>query len=274
MERLQNVDRRIIYVLMMIVCIYALLNPMGLPISINATTDACYQQIQKLEPGDIVYLGFEFSAGGVPELVPALTSTVKMVFERGARIVTGAMWLEGQGIGGDAVREVAERMGKVYGTDYVQLGYKSGGQVYLEKAVVDLWAAAVGQDEDGTPLENLPLMADFKVMGDAALIFAYCTGTPGDIEYIKIVGDRTTVPICSSVVSVSVPGSMPYVRSGQLAGLLMGMRGAAEFEILAKVPGDAVAGMDAQSLSHVLIIIFIIIGNLAYIAGSKKGGRK
>jgi len=40
------------------------------------------------------------------------------------------------------------------------------------------------------------------------------------------------------------------------------------------VPGDAVAGMDAQSLSHVLIIIFIVIGNLAYIAGSKKGGRK
>ncbi len=270
---LQNVDRRIIYVLMIVVCVYALIKPMGLPISINETTDMCHRQIQSLQPGDVVWLGFEFSAGGVPELVPALTSTAKMVFERGGRIVTGAMWVEGQGLGGPAVRQVAEKMGKQYGVDYVQLGYRPGQKVFLEKAVVDLWDAAVGVDEDGTALEDLPLMADVKTLDDVDLIFCYCTGNPGDKEYISIVGDRLDVPICSSVVSVSVPESMPFVRSGQLAGLLMGMRGAAEFEILAEEPGNAVAGMDAQSLSHVLIIFFIAIGNLAYLLGGKKGGR-
>jgi hypothetical protein len=271
--KLQNVDRRIIYVLMIVACIYALMNPMGLPISINDTTKMCYDQIQKLNPGDIVWLGYEFSAGGVPELVPAIQATTKMAFERGARIVTGSMWLEGQNLGGAAVKAMADKMGKVYGVDYVQLGYRPGGQVFLERAVIDLWAAAVGIDENGTALETLPLMADMHTMGDAALIFIYCTGNPGDKEYVKIVGDRYDVPICSSVVSVSVPESMPFVRSGQLAGLLMGMRGAAEFEILAKIPGKAVAGMDAQSLSHVLIILFIAVGNLAYLFGGKKGGR-
>jgi hypothetical protein len=258
---------------MMVVCVYALLNPMGLPISINETTRMAYDKLQALEPGDIVWLGYEFSAGGVPELVPAIKATAKLAFEQGAKIVSGTMWLEGQNLGGAALREMADKQGKVYGVDYVQIGYKPGGQVFLERAVDDLWDAAVGIDENGTDLAQLPLMAEVKSMADIDLIFIYCTGNPGDKEYVKIVGDRLNVPICSSVVSVSVPESMPFVRSGQLAGLLMGMRGAAEFEILAKIPGNAVSGMDAQSLSHVLIIVFILIGNLAYIFGGKKGGR-
>jgi len=272
-QKLQNVDRRVIYVLMMIVCVYALLNPMGLPISINETTRMAYDKIQALQPGDIVWLGYEFSAGGVPELVPAIKATAKMAFEKGARIVSGTMWLEGQNLGGAALREMADLQGKVYGVDYVQIGYKPGGQVFLERAVDDLWDAAVGIDENGADLATLPLMEEVKSMAAFDLIFIYCTGNPGDKEYVKIVGDRLNVPICSSVVSVSVPESMPFVRSGQLAGLLMGMRGAAEFEILAKIPGNAVSGMDAQSLSHVLIIVFIIVGNLAFLLGGKKGGR-
>lgn len=258
---------------MFAVCIYALINPMGLPISYNEQTERCLAQIENLNPGDIMYVGFEFSAGGVPELVPALRAAVKMAFEEGVRIVTGSMWLEGQGLGGPVVREMAELQGKEYGTDYVQIGYRPGGQVFLELAAVDFWAAATDIDENGTPLTEFPLMQDFKSMADADLIFIFVTGNPGETEYIKIVGDPLGIPICLSCISVSVPGAMPFVRSGQLKGMLMGMRGAAEFEIMAGIPGSAVAGMDAQSLAHVLIIIFIIIGNVAYLSGGKKGGR-
>ncbi len=270
---LQNVDRRVIYALMLVVCIYALLKPMGLPISINDSTQMCYDEIEKLQPGDIVYLGEEFSGSGVPELLPAFRSTVKLVFERGARIVTGSMWIEGAALCRPVIAEVAESQGKVYGTDYVNLGYRSGGQVFLERAFNDISAAAVGADENGTLLTELPLMAEFPNLQAAKLIFFYSSGDPGMQAYVKIVGDRSDVPICQSCVSVSVPEAMAYVRSGQLAGVLMGMRGAAEFEIMAKSPGRAVAGMDAQSLSHVLIVGFIVIGNLAYVFGGRKGGK-
>jgi len=273
MNALLNIDRRVIYVLMIVVCVFALLNPMGLPISINETTQMCYDELMKLQPGDIMYMGYEFSAGGVPELVPAIKSAAKIAFERGARIVSGSMWLEGQGLGGAALEEIANMLGKQYGTDYVQVGYRPGGQMFLELGVADFWEAATGMDQDGTPLSQLPLMADFKVLQDAKVIFIFCTGTPGERQYIGTVGDRFGTPILESCVSVSVPETMPFIRSGQLAGLLMGMRGAAEFEILAGIPGSAVAGMDAQSLSHLLIIVFIGLGNLAYLFGGRKGGR-
>jgi len=62
-----------------------------------------------------------------------------------------------------------------------------------------------------------------------------------------------------------VPQFVPFVQSGQLDGLLAGLRGAAEYELLLQAPGRALAMMDAQSMGHLLIIAFILIGNAAYL---------
>jgi hypothetical protein len=56
----------------------------------------------------------------------------------------------------------------------------------------------------------------------------------------------------------------PLLRSGQINGLIGGLRGAAEYESLIGQKGKAVAGMDAQSATHVAIIVLVIICNLFY----------
>ena len=58
----------------------------------------------------------------------------------------------------------------------------------------------------------------------------------------------------------------PYLNAGQLEGLLGGLSGAAEYEKLIGVPGTATIGMDAQSIAHILIILLIALGNIAYFA--------
>jgi hypothetical protein len=64
---------------------------------------------------------------------------------------------------------------------------------------------------------------------------------------------------------------MPYVNEQkQLTGLLAGLKGAAEYEYLINHPGTATSGMDAQSIAHLIIIIFIIIGNVSYWRNRKK----
>jgi hypothetical protein len=71
------------------------------------------------------------------------------------------------------------------------------------------------------------------------------------------------------------PQNEPYYQSGQLAGLLSGLRCAAEYEVRSGHPGRAAAGMDAQSLGHVVIILAICLGNLAYFLNARsKGGKK
>jgi len=57
-----------------------------------------------------------------------------------------------------------------------------------------------------------------------------------------------------------------------LTGLLAGMKGAAEYEVLVQKNGysraymPAVAAMDSQSLAHIVIMVLVIIGNVAFFA--------
>ena len=49
------------------------------------------------------------------------------------------------------------------------------------------------------------------------------------------------------------------------------MPGAAEYEKLVESPGIAIKGMAAQSFAHIVIVVFIIFGNIAYFLKQKKG---
>jgi hypothetical protein len=69
---------------------------------------------------------------------------------------------------------------------------------------------------------------------------------------------------------VSAPEYYPYVQAGQLTGLLGGLSGAAEYEDLVGKRADAARGMDAQSVGHLMILVFIIAGNLLAL-GMRKG---
>ena len=55
---LGNVDRRILYLLMGFVLLVPLVKPMGLPISVSEYTENVYNEIEKLSPGDRVFLDF------------------------------------------------------------------------------------------------------------------------------------------------------------------------------------------------------------------------
>ena len=62
----------------------------------------------------------------------------------------------------------------------------------------------------------------------------------------------------------------PYYQSGQIFGIIGGMKGAAEYEYLCKNPGTATEAMRVQVFAHAVIILFIIIGNLAYFLSKRK----
>jgi hypothetical protein len=70
---------------------------------------------------------------------------------------------------------------------------------------------------------------------------------------------------------VQTPEYTPYLGR-QLLGILGGMKGGAEFEALTTYRGKATKFMLAQSLAHLIVVAFIIIGNAAYFASRKKKG--
>jgi len=87
---------------------------------------------------------------------------------------------------------------------------------------------------------------------------------------VQYASDPTGVPMSTGTTSIQVNEVMPYVQGGQVKGILAGMPGAAEYEALIGVPGIGTSGMDAQSIAHVVIVLFIIFGNVAYFVERKK----
>ena len=70
---------------------------------------------------------------------------------------------------------------------------------------------------------------------------------------------------------------MPFYLTGQIYGILNGLAGAGEYEFLLSIDyGYTYAqgpSLDAQSVGHVLILLFIIIGNIGYLLTRSKGGK-
>ena len=70
------------------------------------------------------------------------------------------------------------------------------------------------------------------------------------------------ITVLGGVASQQVSLMMTYQQSKQLHGLVVGTAGAAEYEFLTQFVGPAASQMDAQSLGHLMLIVFIIIGNI------------
>jgi len=155
---------------------------------------------------------------------------------------------------------------KVYGTDYVNLGYIPGQETAIAAYARDI-KKAYPLDTKGNSTDQLPILKDVNGVADCAL-FIFLTDSAADAWVRQIA--PYNVPIIGGLITVSAPQAEPFLASGQLTGMLAGLRSAAEYEILMGKPGPAAAGMDAQSTGHILLILFIIMGNISYLATKKR----
>ncbi len=261
---IRNIDRRIIFTLIFVAVVWPLLQPMSLPIDVSPPVQTLYDAIEAIPPGSIVMLGADYSPDTMPELQPMVDTFIRHAFERDLRIVVACLWPASPPLVETAIGPLAEEYGKEYGTDYVNLGYMAGGIVTLLGMGASI-PNTYPSDYGGTPVGEIPLMQEVENFDDIAFVMEVSAGTPGTREWVQQVQGRYRVALGSGTTAVGAPNFYPYVQSGQLTGLLGGLKGAAEYETLIGHPGDATKGMDAQSVVHALVVAFILLGNVVYL---------
>jgi hypothetical protein len=260
---IRRVDRRFIFVLIFVAVAWPLIQPMRLPIDVSPPVQGIYDAIDAVPEGSIVMLGGDYSPDTMPELQPMVETFVRHAFSKDLRVVIACLWPASPPLIERVTTPLAEEFGKEYGTDYVNLGYMAGGIVTLLGMGASI-PNTFPSDYGGTPVGEIPLMREVEDFDDIALVMEVSAGTPGTREWVQQVQSRFGVTLASGVTAVSAPNFYPYIQSGQLVGLLGGLKGAAEYETLVEAPGDATKGMDAQSIVHALIVFFIILGNVTY----------
>jgi len=274
-ERMMAIDRRIIYLLLFLCLSIPLIKPIGLPLSVGKATQSLHDYIDKLPAGSKIVISMDTSPGGWGEVMPGALALVNHLVEKGCKIYVMGYFDAGPSLFEAAVNSTA--LGKkTYGVDWVNLGYRAGGENGISAFAGDV-IKTFPKDFRGNDTTKLEIMKDVKTAKDFALVITVSSGTPGTPEWVRQVRDPMGVPLACMVVAVNVPGLAPYVQSGQVLGVIAGLRGAAEYEQLRKAPGLGSAGMDAQSISHLLVLILVVLGNVGYLVSGqgkpKKGGR-
>jgi len=277
-EKILNLDRRWIFLVILVIALifYKLTIPM--PVKITQQTQSFYNEIEQLKPGDIVHITADYTLSVVPEIYPMHRAVVRRLLEKDVKIVACALWTEGVPLIDRAHNEISaelEKEGKrkTYGEDYVNLGYKSGNDVVMTRLGTS-FADTFPLDARGNPVAQIPLMKKIKNFDSIALMVNFSVGHPGIREWLQQVQRRYNVKTLCGATGIMSPDLYSFYQSGQLKGLLAGLVGAAEYEILLNRPAMANAGMTIQSFVHLTIILLIIVGNIAFFLQKSKGSKK
>lgn len=279
-KKLEAVDVRIIYLILWIAIGLPLLTPFNLPLSISPDTVAYHKAIEALPAGAVVAFAMEVSPAGYGgELGPQARATAYHLFTKPVKIVFLSFWETGAPLIQDVWKNrfVADEMkNKKYGEDYVNLHWIPGTETGMASFAEDVWKT-VPADYKGTKLTDLPMMAKIKSVNDITMLIVIETGTPGGPEYLRQWYARNrNLKVLVGSLGVSVPANIAYLASGQYVSILRGGRGATEYQYLLKIvtPTD-VQGSDAMTMSHVVVLVFLLLGNLGYMATkAQKGGKK
>jgi hypothetical protein len=165
------------------------------------------------------------------------------------------------------------------GVDLVHLGFLP----YFGLVILGMGTSIVTQyptDMYDNDISEMPILQAHRNLRKVDLAVTLA-GSAACMSWVVYGTSRVGLPVAFGVTAVMATDYFPYIQSGQIVGMLGGMRGAAEYEILIAdggytvppgetdpvITGRGFRGMDVQSMTHILIILLVIMGNLAYFAG-------
>jgi len=265
---MDQIDRRWIYLLVSIAVIIPFIIPAKFPVSITPESQMLYDYVDDLPDSSVVMLVFDYYPSTIAECEPMTRAALHHFFRKDCKVITlSNIPLGGPTMAEAVTRDMAVEYNKVYGVDFVNLGYKANYVAVLQGMGQSI-RSIFPTDNSGTPLDDLPLTQNVFNYRDVAFIFEVADNATADY-WVSIVNAQYGVPMGCGTTAVSAPRYYAYVSSGQFVGLLGGMKGAAEYELLVGKKGTAFRGMDAQSLVHLLIIALVIIGNIGFFVSGK-----
>lgn len=267
-DRLDKLDRRIYYWLIVIVITWPLISPIGLPITVKPSSRALYDGLTSVQEGDVILIDIFMSVSTWPECMGGLVVETNTLIDQGAKLVyignsvdVSRSW--------ERLKELVPRLETLeYGSDVVFLGYYTGEDAAAAQMAVDM-SSIFPADHYGTPTDDLPLMSEANSATDYAMVLFTAEG---EVKWIQQWGEPYGVPVAGMGIAMKGSALAPYLASGDIFGLAVGVRGAAELEALAEMPAAATKTMDAISSTHLLFVILIILANLPILYNKIKGG--
>jgi len=271
--RLQRIDKRILYVLLVLFLAVPQLPfaQISQRILVGPQARGLYDQIEALPKDRIVILCCDWGPGTRGENGPQTAALLHHLMQKGVRFAIMGLDPQGPKLAQSLAEGMQRQYGRKYGVDWCNWGYKTGGGAMIIALAKNI-PGTIEKDIFGTPVGKLPVMQGVKDHQQMGLVVVI---TPsGTLSYwLQFVQGVYKTPLAEACTGIIAPGEYPLLDSGQLVGLLAGMKGAAEYEELVKRPSLGTRGMQSQSMAFILITFFILIGNLGFLSARRRERR-
>ena len=273
-QTLQQIPRYGIYLLLAGVVIWQILFPRPLPIVPSRTTQGVYDAIAAVPDDKLVLISTDWDASTQAETGPQTEAIIHACLQNGKRFaIMNLAPPMGVKLANDIAQRVTAEYDADYGVDWCNWGYKYGYDNVLIAMAKNI-PKTIGDDFHGDPVAGLPMMQDVRDIKSIGLVIEV-TGLAAVTEYwIGLIQGVYGTPFASAYTAVMAPGYYPFLDSGQMKGMLVGAKGAAEMEVLVDRPAKASVIMNVQSWAHVLIIALIVLGNLGYLFARSRSRRQ
>ncbi|SYZ74235.1 conserved membrane hypothetical protein [Candidatus Zixiibacteriota bacterium] len=278
----RDVERRFIFLFMGVAVAVPILFNISFSEKATPIVKAAFDKIENLPSGSKILISYDYDPAMAPEVNPMTDAFVRHAMAKGHRIYFMNLWATGQPMVATAIDQIIKKEfpEKKYGVDYVNLGYKAGGTGVLNVIITDIRKMYL-TDVNGANLDSLPIMNGIRSLRDMDLLISVGGGLPGVKEWVLFAGDPGHIPVVGGCAAVSAPLLYPYYPN-QLIGLLGGIKGAAEYESelkrkyprFAETPQPGIKMMGPQTMAHLVIMAFIIFGNISFFVLKSKGEGK
>jgi hypothetical protein len=268
---------KIIYVLIFVLVAYPLIFDITIPLPVSDYTANYGKAVNSITPGTVVGFNNLASGASYQQLGSAIIRTMVTVWEKGGVIMFFETRTEGVPFTQlmiDAAKKIyaARNPGKTieYDVNYVQLGYIAGEETGFAAFIADI-KGIIKEDIHGTPTDQLNLIKDVTDGSDVPFMVHIMAGVPSPymLRQYQTKYGGTMVEVCTDV---DLAGEMPYIQSGQVAGVIIGASGAAQYEAVTGIPGPNLRLVNPLSLTSVLVIVVLVLGNADYLYNKYKGG--
>lgn len=268
-KRTFQIDRRIIYLAIFIGVAVPLARPIGFPLTIDSKTVDAYNQIMAVPANGRVMIVLSIAGSYFGEHEAQSVDLLRHLFQRPVQIFfTYFFYAEAGTLLHETVMPQVDTRGKIYGKDWIDLGFVPGREAAMASLVNNI-RGLISVDYYGSSLDQYDIMKGVNKIEDFNMIINIGGGDT-DLVLRQWV-TPTKVPFVIAIGAMSVPTMLTYYYPGGVVGMLGGIRGAAEYELIDKIPGAGLSQMDAMSMGHIITIFFILLGNVVLLYQRGRG---
>lgn len=268
-QKLQSIEPRFLYVVLLVIIAAPMLFPgLALPIVPGQQSKDAYETIQKIgkeNPPQLVLLDGVWSASTRGESQWQTQAIMLQLMRDHIPFATMSADPQNPQLMENIADPLAKKYGYVYGRDFVNFGFQVA-YVQTLKGIVNDIKGTIKVDWNGKPLSQFPVLAHVNSIKDIGAVVEITPASSLD-SWLGLVTQIYHTPLIYVPTAVMAPEGYPFRDSGQVAGILVGVKGAGDYEKLMGVKMEGTQVSTALSMVYALIIILVVVGNIGYHGG-------